>query len=130
MSHSALKDRRILVVEDNTWIGSELVFALEEAGAQPVGPVASVQEAIGHIASMPDLGGAVLDVNLAGELVFPVAYDLARRSIPFVFLTGYDRSLVAVRFTKVPAFEKPVQPEEVLEALAGLMEEPAARRTA
>lgn len=130
MPHPVLKDRRILVVEDNTWIGSELVFALEEAGAQPVGPVASVQEAIGLIASLPDLGGAALDVNLAGELVFPVAYDLARRSVPFVFLTGYDRSLVAVRFTDVPAFEKPVRPEEVLEALARLMEEPAARRTA
>lgn len=130
MSSPTLEGRTILVVEDDPRIAGEIAMALEDRGASVLGPVGGIREAIAAIGEAPDLAGAVLDVNLSGELVFPVAYDLARRAVPFVFLTGYDRSLVAVRFASVPAFEKPVRPEEVMKALADAMNAPAQRRSA
>jgi len=128
MSH-ALQNRSILVVEDDPRIAAELVFALEDIGATVLGPCTTISDAIGLMARTAELDGAILDVNLAGELVFPVAYDLARRAVPFVFLTGYDRSHAAVRFASVPAFEKPVKPGDVADALAALLPV-ASRRSA
>jgi len=130
MSSLSLEDRTVLVVEDDPIVAGDLVMALEDARARVVGPCRSIREAIAAISEAGDLSGAVLDVHLGGELVFPVAYDLARRGVPFVFLTGYDRSLVAVRFAAVPAFEKPVRTEEVAQALAGEIAAPARRRSA
>jgi CheY-like chemotaxis protein len=130
MSASSLEGRTILVVEDDPRIAGEIAMALEDRGASVVGPCSGIREAIAAIGEAHELSGAVLDVNLSGELVFPVAYDLARRAVPFVFLTGYDRSLVAVRFSSVPAFEKPVRPEDVVEALATEMQTVPQRRSA
>ena len=128
MSLDRLRHRPVLVVEDDPRISAELVFTLEDAGVEVLGPCATIPEALRLMSQTPQIEGAILDVKLAGELVFPVAYDLARRGVPFVFLTGYDRSLVAVRFASVPAFEKPVKPADVASALADLLHEDTRRR--
>jgi CheY-like chemotaxis protein len=54
---------------------------------------------------------AILDINLAGIPIYPVADALAARQIPFVFLTGYGVDAVDPRFSHIPVLEKPVQPE-------------------
>lgn len=90
---------------------------LESFGAEVLGPVPSVGKAIAIIAERPQFDCAVLDINLGGEMVFPAANDLRRRGISFVFLTGYDRSPVAISFGDVPVFEKPVEPSILVRAL-------------
>lgn len=112
-----LQNKHILLVEDDFLIARPLADRLEDAGASVVGPASTIEEAIALIASSPEIDVALMDVNLAGEMSYPVAYDLARRGVPFVFLTAYDPSLVAARFRDVPVFAKPVEFERVMEAL-------------
>ncbi len=58
-----------------------------------------------------DIEAAILDVNLGGELVYPVADHLRARGIPFIFVTGYARESVERRFADAPILEKPVERE-------------------
>ncbi len=90
MANSALRDRRILVVEDEYLIAMNLQDGLENVGSVVLGPVPSVEKAIKKIESEPHIDAAVLDVNLGGALAYPVADLLAARKIPFVFTSGYE----------------------------------------
>jgi CheY-like chemotaxis protein len=86
---------RVLLVEDEFLIAEDLASVLSAAGATVVGPAYTVAGALSLIESGDALDGAVLDVNLKGEAVFPVADALLSRSIPFVFTTGYDKQYLA-----------------------------------
>src|SRR3954469_2427392 len=90
-SEPALSGVRVLVVEDEFLIMMELVAILEEAGAEIVGPCASVQHAL-SVACGERFSAAILDVRLGGELVSPVARELSHRGIPFIFYTGQAHS--------------------------------------
>ncbi|WP_168990379.1 response regulator [Aureimonas flava] len=126
-----LQNKQILLVEDDALIAQPLAERLEDAGATVVGPAGTIEEAIALIARVPGIDAALLDVNLGGEMSYPVAYDLARRGVPFVFLTAYDPSLVAARFRDVPVFAKPSDLTQVLEALGSLpLAADASRRSA
>ena len=61
--------------------------------------------------------GAILDVNLAGEEVYPVAERLKRRSIPFIFTTGYQKEIVPAEYRDLLVLAKPYLPENVEKAL-------------
>ena len=82
-------DLKILVVEDNFLIAETIRDVFEERGCTVVGPVGNVQKALA-LSHEGALDGAILDINLNGELSFPVAQLLNQRGIPFLFLTGYD----------------------------------------
>lgn len=71
----------------------------------------SVEKAIVLILSGTHLDGAILDVNLQGQMVFPVAHLLLERSVPFLFMTGYDQSVIPERFKAIVRCEKPLQLE-------------------
>ena len=89
---SLLQGMRVLIVEDEALIAMQLEDELTDAGAEVVGPVASVDEALALIETAYGDGGlsaAVLDMNLQGETVLPVADRLAVLRVPFVFTTGY-----------------------------------------
>ena len=85
----ALKGRRILVVEDESLVAMLLETILEDMGCETVGPVSNVAEAVGLVDGGEPLHGALLDVNVAGVEVLPVAAALEARGLPFVFSTGY-----------------------------------------
>jgi len=88
---ASFKGLRLLVVEDDYFIAVELAHSLERLGADIVGPAGSVADALELLgAHAGKLDGAVLDIHLGEELVFPVADALMARGLPFVFLTGYD----------------------------------------
>lgn len=108
--------RRILVVEDEYIIAVDLADALAESGIEVVGPVGNVARALAVIEVEP-LDGAILDINLAGDAVYPVADALRARFIPFVFATGYDRSAIASGYETVPRCEKPVDGKRVADLL-------------
>jgi CheY-like chemotaxis protein len=103
----ALARCRVLVVEDEYFIADDMARALERLGAEVVGPVPSREQALALIAAGGRLDAAVLDLNLRGESVLPVADTLAERGVPFVFATGYDRAFIPAAFDRVRLCEKP-----------------------
>ncbi len=123
-----LQNKQILLVEDDFLIARPLAEQLEDAGASVIGPAGTIEESIALIARIPTIDAALMDVNLAGEMSYPIAYDLVRRGVPFVFLTAYDPSLVAARFRDVPVFAKPVEFDRVLESLETLVRTAEASR--
>jgi CheY-like chemotaxis protein len=80
---------RILIAEDNVFAAMELEQTLKNCGCRPVGPAATVDQAL-RFARDEALDGAVLDVNLRDQPVFPVAEELTRRGVRVIFATGYD----------------------------------------
>lgn len=87
-----LPGRRILLVEDEALVAMLLETILEDMGCIPVGPAATVEEGLALVADPAPLDAALLDVNVAGRQVFPVAEALKARGVPFVFSTGYGES--------------------------------------
>lgn len=102
-----LSGRRILVVEDEMLLAMDLEDALTSHGAEVLGPVSSITQALALLADQrPD--AATLDMNLGGKSSLPVADDLVERKIPFVVVSGYSEtyasqpSLRGVAFVKKP----------------------------
>jgi len=108
---------RILVVEDEGLVGALTSELIETMGYSAIGPCINIGDAM-NVMRGNHLDGAVLDVNLGGELVFPLAKALAERAIPMVFLTGYERSVIAEGFEACPVLQKPVAAEDLRMALA------------
>ncbi len=113
----SLRGRSVLIVEDDFAIADDLQRAFERLGARVVGPVPVLDQALDLIQGNRPVDAAVLDINLRGTLVFPLARILRERGIPFVFATGYDQSVVPVEFRDVTRFEKPVDPLRIAQAL-------------
>jgi CheY-like chemotaxis protein len=108
---------RILLVEDEALIGAMFKQLLSDLGFDVVGPIATLEMAVAA-AHGETVQGAILDVNLGGTPIYPVADALEARGIPFVFVTGYSASSIDQRFAAIPVFEKPVQPDKLSELLA------------
>lgn len=114
--------RRLLVVEDDFFIASDLASWLESKGAEVLGPAGSVNGALTLLQAdtLPD--AAVLDINLGDERVFPVADALQSAHVPFVFLSGYDRSIIPDIYKDAPCCTKPLDRPRLLRALAAVLE--------
>jgi CheY-like chemotaxis protein len=119
---SALQDKRVLVVEDEALVAMLVEDGLIEAGAKVVGPAASVEEALQLIegaASDGGLSAAVLDLNLNGQAVSPVADRLAALGVPFLFTTGY-RDGRDMGGHAAPTLRKPFDPEALITTVEAL----------
>ena len=99
--------QRLLIVEDDAWIAILLASFAGDAGYQVVGPVARLSDACSIAASQP-LDAAVLDVHLLdGALSYPVADILARRRIPYAFITSEAPDRIADAYSSKPLLSKP-----------------------
>ncbi|OKO80226.1 chemotaxis protein CheY [Bradyrhizobium sp. NAS80.1] len=116
-----LSGRRILVVEDEYFLADDISHALGSFGADVAGPVGEVEDALRILNDGSIVDGAVLDVNLRSEMVFPIAQELRARRVPFVFTTGYDRISIAPEFQDVMLWEKPLDIAAMIRGLAGLI---------
>jgi CheY-like chemotaxis protein len=116
-STAALAGRTVLLVEDEYFAMKRLRRAFEVAGATVLGPAANVPDALTLVHEGRAIDAAVLDVNLHGEVVFPVADALAERGVPFVFATGYDPDMIPARHAGAPLLRKPVDPAAVARVL-------------
>jgi PAS domain S-box-containing protein len=115
-----LAGRRVLIVEDDSAIAENLAFEIAAEGGKVVGPVATVKAALEAIANT-ELDGAILDLNLIGEMAFPVADALATRHIPFVIMTGFDaRAVLPARHGNVSCLQKPVTPYTICRELEAI----------
>lgn len=106
-SLSASGGKCVLLVEDEVIIGLMMRDLLTDAGYAVSGPHGSIAPAI-SAAELTRFDGAVLDINLGAELIYPVADLLAGQGVPFVFVTGYDEHSVDSRFAEVPILQKPL----------------------
>lgn len=99
---------RVLIAEDEFLIAMELADELQAMGAEVVAvkPTLAGARAAAQAADRIDL--AVLDIDLRGELVYPLVDELLARGIPIVFATGYDASSIPPRYTHVECCEKPL----------------------
>ena len=115
----SLKGSRVLIVEDAVLLALELETGLSEAGAEIVGPAYELEEAMALLDRPID--AAVLDANLNGRSVTPVAEALARRNVPFVFATGYGETGGAPGGFDAPVIRKPYDVTQVAAAVADLL---------
>ncbi|CTQ32185.1 response regulator [Jannaschia rubra] len=121
-----LNDCTILLVEDEALIALDLAMTLEDEGAQVEGPFATVPTALPACCAV-DV--ALLDVDLCGTKVFPVADRLMAEGKPFVFHTGRpDRELLAGRYgADVTILLKPTRSAQIVEALREALDRARAR---
>jgi PAS domain S-box-containing protein len=103
---------RVLLVEDEALVAMMIQETLVEFGFEVLGPVSTASEALAA-ARERHIDAAVLDINLGDGLVYTVAEILAKRGVPFVFVTGYDAESVDSRFSGIPVLQKPVERESL-----------------
>jgi DNA-binding response OmpR family regulator len=109
----------LLVVEDEWLLAAQLVDLLEEAGLTAE-PVPSVEAALRVVEAGP-LRAAILDINLGQETSFPVARELARRGIPFVFVTGYADTQLPDDLEGSLVLSKPIHPTALVAQLRSIL---------
>ena len=115
-----LAGKRLLVVEDEPLVALDIITMLEAAGAQVVGSAGTAKKALNTIETT-SLDAALLDANLRGQPVDEIAAALAARSIPFFFVTGYGPESLPKAFAKTSILTKPFSQEELVAAVALLV---------
>lgn len=106
---------RVMIVEDDYLMASAEESWLLELGCEVVGPLPTVSDALALLASdLPD--GAVLDIELCGDKVYPVARLLAQHNIPFLFVSGCDPDRIDENFRSVPRLMKPFSESQLRRA--------------
>lgn len=119
-----LKQSRVLVVEDESLVALLIEDILGDLGCQSVMVAPRVAHAV-KLLEESDVDLALLDINVAGQTVYPVADILDARGVPFLFLTGYAESGISGKWTDRPVLQKPFQNEHLIDALAELLDQPA-----
>ena len=114
-----LSGKRILAVEDEALIAVLLEDMLSELGVVTVGPAGTVSSALA-LAKSETFDAAILDVNLRGERIDPVAAFLAERAIPFVFVTGYGEVSIEGQ-PRAPVIDKPYTQDKLAKALSQII---------
>ena len=122
---AALEGLRILVVEDEFLVATLIEDMLVAAGCVVAGPVPRLSEALEAV-DHETFDAAVLDVNLGGERVYPVADALSRRNVPFVFVTGYTTGVLPCEYAERPRLCKPFKMADLLDRLSSLVARPSA----
>jgi len=115
----SLAGRRILVVEDNFDVAYLIRTALEEHGAEIIGPAATVSGALALIAGTAQIDGATIDINLGGEMAYAVIDVLRAQTVPIVIITGYDAKSLRPDYADMPSVRKPFRVERVIDSLLG-----------
>jgi CheY-like chemotaxis protein len=118
-----LEGRRVLVIEDEYYLADDIARLLRKIGAEVIGPVGEVDDALQLVRDGDAVDIALLDINLRGEMIFPVADELRRRQIPFIFTSGYERSPLPPDYDDVPLLEKPLDDRAVQMALRRLVQQ-------
>lgn len=116
----SLAGQRILIVEDEAMISMLIEDIIEELGCRVVGPAARVEHAL-TVLETNEVDGAVLDINLDGQLSYRIADALAQRNLPFLFVTGYGEAGVDAAYRDRSVVQKPFTGEALGRALRALM---------
>lgn len=123
LTPGCLLNRRVLVVEDDFLIGDALSDLLQQSGAEVIGPIGWIADALAMV-QRPEVAIDIvlLDVDLHGERSYCIADALVSRAIPFVFTTGYHGDVVDARYRGYPRYEKPLSGRALVATLASMLE--------
>ena len=122
---AALEGIRVLVVEDEFLVATLIEDMLRAAGCVVSGPIPRLAEALDAV-DRETFDAAVLDVNLAGDRIDPVADVLSRRNVPFVFVTGYGTGVLPAVYAERPRLCKPFKMADLLDILSSVVAPPSA----
>lgn len=120
MGSELLNGLRVLVVEDEMLVSMLVEDMLADFGCSVVGPAPDFDEAMA-LANTADIDAALLDVNLAGRPIFPVADALKARGVPFAFASGYGQAGLEEAHRGATVLQKPFRQSDLERALNGLM---------
>lgn len=123
-AYPALLGLEILLVEDEALVAALLEDMLADFGCILAGVAATVGEGLAAVETAADIDAAILDVNLRGQKVFPVADILADRGVPIVFSTAYGPGDLMERYPRARIIQKPYRPEALAELLIDIAHEP------
>ena len=118
--HAIRQGLRVLVAEDEALVSMLIEDMLADAGAVVVGPAATLDEAL-SLARTETVDIALLDVNLAGKAIFPVADVLCERGVPFIFASGYGEAGIIEDHRGAPVLQKPFREADLNRALAAIV---------
>ena len=104
----SISGNRVMVVEDEALVAMVVTESLTNLGYVVVGPFSRCSDAMSAVES-GDIDAAILDVNLDGEMVYPLADMLVSRKVPFIFVTSYGAESIDRRFMHIPVIQKPVE---------------------
>jgi DNA-binding response OmpR family regulator len=111
--------KRVLLVEDEVLVAMQVEDTLTELGFQVVALVTNLARAV-DTARTADVDFAVLDINLSGELSFPVADVLTARGIPFLFVSGYGSKGLSPEYQHAVRLQKPFRAHDLSQAIGRL----------
>jgi DNA-binding response OmpR family regulator len=111
-----LRGLKVLVVEDEYFLASDLQQALEAAGAIVLGPCPSFARAAGRM-SDPSIACAIMDINLRGEMSTDLCLELADRGVCVLLVSGYDPASLPEALASLPSVQKPVGPAALVDRL-------------
>jgi CheY-like chemotaxis protein len=118
----SLAGLRLLVVEDEALVAMMLEQMLAELGCNVIEIAGSLALGLALLdGTGVQLDGAILDVNLGGDKVFPVAEKLSEQGVPFIFSTGYGTAGIATEFAHVPVLAKPYDADALAETLGSVL---------
>jgi CheY-like chemotaxis protein len=115
-NEAPLRNKRLMVVEDEFLVATELAYALEEMGAEITAMTGHLAEAMK--AADQQLDGALIDVQLGSEKSYPLVEKLSGAGVPFILITGYDTSALPEHMQELPRLDKPFAAEQLTQ-LAG-----------
>ena len=118
---NAVQGRRVLVIEDESLVAMLLETILDDLGCTVVGPESNIDDGLIAATTEASLDAALLDVNVAGREVFPVAEALRARGVPFVFSTGYGEAGLPEHWRGNPTIQKPFTEGAIRDALMKAM---------
>ena len=118
--------RSVLVVEDHFLIADDIAAMLRERGAQVVGPANTLPTAMRLAGDTARIDVALLNINLKGVTVFPLADELISRGVPILFLTGYGEDIIPGEYADIRRCDKPIAACRVVDELRALIQPIAA----
>jgi CheY-like chemotaxis protein len=119
MTTKDIEGLRVLVVEDEMMVSMLIEDMLSELGCHVVGPASRLDDALA-LARDAEMDCAVLDVNLGGQPIFPLADLLRQRGLPFAFATGYGDAGVRDVDRGAPVLQKPFREGDLARVLSEL----------
>ena len=120
-----LAGKGVLIVEDEMLPALDMEMAIEDEGGVPLGPIQTVEDGLAFVAGegrLASIDVAILDVNLHGAEVFPLATVLRERGVPFLFHTGHaSKAELQQRFPGAPVCSKPMMMNQLLDMVGRLV---------
>jgi DNA-binding NtrC family response regulator len=111
----------VLIVEDEAMVAIMLEDLLRELGCRAIGPASRVETALSCVEAM-EFDLAILDVNLNGEMSYPVADALESHKLPFLFATGYGSASIPEKYRQYAVLQKPFLKQELMDALVKVLQ--------